>query len=170
MDKESKSLVRLLEKAEVEEAFKHADSMRDKKEASSILNDFSISLIRNLSDYDAAEQLLRKAVALNPANPEAYFNLGALYTEPSVLIRDESKILDAENSYKKAIKTKPDYMEAHYNLALLYHFSGRHDEAEIEYAVFSELCDDKELLDGLKKILERKVRRLEMKDLSALLQ
>ncbi|MDD5112325.1 MAG: tetratricopeptide repeat protein [Candidatus Altiarchaeota archaeon] len=159
MDIESKKLTRLLEKAQLDEAFEHAGRMKDVHEAAVILSDFAVAVTTKLYDYESAELLLKKALSLNPKHAEAYFNLGVLYTEPAVLARDEKKWDDAEKAYLQAVKIKPDYMEAHYNLALLYHFSGRDDEADLEYAVFSELCSDKEAVDGLKSVLSKKIQK-----------
>lgn len=162
MDKESKKLVGLLEKADVDEALSYAEKMGDKEKASEILSDFAVSIAKNLHYYEIAEQLLKKAVSINPRDAEAFFNLGVLYTEPAFLARNEIKLVEAEKAYTQAVKIRPDYLEAHYNLALFYHFLGRDDEAELEYAVFSELCDDKEISEGLKKILKKKIKKIDL--------
>lgn len=163
MDSETKKLSRLLEKAEIEEAFAHADRMKDKRQAAVVLSDFAAAVVKNFHDYESAELLLNKAVSLDPKYAEAFFNLGVLYTEPAVLARDETKEDAAEKAYLQAVKLKPDFMEAHYNLALLYHFSGRDEEAELEHAIFSELCSDRETVDNLKRILGKKRRKTSIK-------
>jgi len=163
MNKEAKKLVRLLEKAEVDKALEHAAKMQDKNLAAEILGDFAVPVAKNLYDYETAEQLLKTAASLNPKDAVTFFNLGVLYTEPGFFIRDENKFIEAEKAYIKAIKIRPDYLEAHYNLALFYHFLGRDDEAELEYAVFSKLCDDTEMADALKKILSKKIRKIDLK-------
>ncbi|MFH1125946.1 MAG: tetratricopeptide repeat protein [Candidatus Altiarchaeota archaeon] len=162
MDKESKGLMSLLEKAEVDEALKYAEGMKDSRKASEILSDFAVAVVKHLYDYEIAEKLLKKAVSINPKDARSFFNLGVLYTEPALSIRDEARLADAERAYLRALKLKPDYLEAHYNLALFYHFLGRDDEAELEYAVFSDICDDKELVGGLKKVLSKKIRKIDL--------
>ena len=165
MDKESKELVELLQKAEVESAFKHANSMKDRIKAAEILSDFAVSLIKHLYDHDTAEQLLKKSVALNPKYAEAFFNLGVLYTEPALLVRNEKRVYEAEKAYKQAIRIRPEYAEAHYNLALLYHFQDRGEEAEIEYAVFADIYCDRDVVEGLRKILKKRIKKIDVSNI-----
>jgi Flp pilus assembly protein TadD len=163
MDKELKKLLALLDHAEIEDALKHAESMKDKRGASEMLSDYAVALIRHRYDYDTGELLLKKAVAINPKDAEAYFNLGVMYTDRALLLRQAEKFSLAEDAYLKAVKLKPDYMEAHFNLALFYHFLGRNDEADLEYAVFAELSESPEITESLKKILSKKVKKTELR-------
>ena len=78
MDPESKKLTRLLEKAQLEEAFEYAGRMKDSSQASAIFSDFAAAVVKQLYDYESAELLLKKAVSINPKNAQAYFNLGVL--------------------------------------------------------------------------------------------
>jgi len=163
MDRESKKLLGLLEQAEVEDALKHAEAMKDKRNASEILSDYAVALIRHHYDYETGEQLLKKAVAINPKDAEAFFNLGVMYTDRGLLLKQREKLSEAEKAYIQAVKLKPDYMEAHFNLALFYHFLGRDVEADLEYAIFAELSDDKEITEGLKRILGKKLKKTELR-------
>jgi tetratricopeptide (TPR) repeat protein len=162
MSQESKKLVGLLKKAQLEEALECAEKMKNTSLASEILSDFAGSLVKHLYEYETAEQLLKKAISLNPKNAEAHYNLGVLYTEPALLMRNEGKLAEAEKAYLRAIKLKPDFMEAHYNLSLLYHFTGRSDEAELEQSVVADSCEEKDLADGLKKILSKKRKKIDV--------
>jgi tetratricopeptide (TPR) repeat protein len=60
-------------------------------------------------NYDQAEKLYLKVIALTPNNPVLYNNLGTLYAY-------KNKFSDAVRCYKKALKIKPDYYEANKNL------------------------------------------------------
>ncbi|MGA3067509.1 MAG: tetratricopeptide repeat protein [Tepidisphaeraceae bacterium] len=60
--------------------------------------------------HDLALELLRRAIALNPTDPELHNNLGNALTE--------SKLLPAAiAAYRQATALRPNFAEAHYNLA-----------------------------------------------------
>jgi tetratricopeptide (TPR) repeat protein len=67
---------------------------------------------------DRAQQVLERALALNPDLPEAANLLGLVW----LLKKNESA---AETSFRSAISIQPDMAEAHYNLANL--LAGRRD-------------------------------------------
>lgn len=69
-------------------------------------------------DYAAAEPLLRKAVADDPANYEAWFDLG--FVENGLGKLDESIA-----AYRKSVAAKPDVFESNLNLGLQLAKSGK---------------------------------------------
>lgn len=60
-----------------------------------------------------AELALRKAIKLNPSNPEVYNRLG-------VLLRENGDFSEAMAAYKQALALQTDNRIAHYNLGVLY--------------------------------------------------
>ena len=61
-------------------------------------------------DLATAERLYRRAMKMDPADPSAPFNLGAV-------LRSVGRTLEAEAAYRAAVKANPDYASAWYNLA-----------------------------------------------------
>lgn len=64
-------------------------------------------------DRKAACRLYKKSLALYPAFPDAYYNLGVWYAE-------EGKVERALASYNLAVKFNPDLTEAHNNLGVVH--------------------------------------------------
>jgi tetratricopeptide (TPR) repeat protein len=62
-------------------------------------------------DYAAAEPLLKKVVAADPANYEAWFDLG--FAENGL-----GKVDDSIAAYRKSVEAKPDVFESNLNLGL----------------------------------------------------
>src|SRR5580658_6900043 len=62
-------------------------------------------------DYAAAEPLLKKVVAADPANYEAWFDLG--FAENGM-----GKVDDSIAAYRKSVEAKPDVFESNLNLGL----------------------------------------------------
>ena len=69
-------------------------------------------------DYAAAEPLLRKVVAADPANYQAWFDLGFVYNG---LGNAEESI----TAYRKSVAAKPDVFESNLNLGLMLAKSGQ---------------------------------------------
>ena len=63
-------------------------------------------------DFAAAEPLLKKVVAAQPNNYQAWFDLGFVY---NALERPEDSI----NAYRESVKAKPDVFESNLNLGLM---------------------------------------------------
>lgn len=61
-------------------------------------------------DIATAERLYRRAMKMDPADPSAPFNLGAI-------LRSMGRRPEAEAAYRAAVKADPDYASAWYNLA-----------------------------------------------------
>jgi len=135
-------MIKLLEEAEVEKALQLADEIEDKKEVAKALNDFGASIAMKTDYYDDAELILKKALELDPNNYMIHYNLGFLYTEPELLLKDINRIKDAEKEYRIAIKLNPDYADAHFNLALVLFFTNRVEEANLEYNKALKLSPD----------------------------
>ncbi len=68
-------------------------------------------LYSELNKMDKFGELMNEAVALDPENPDLYYNLGVVNYE-------QGRVEDAKKYYKKAIELKPDYANAHMNLAI----------------------------------------------------
>lgn len=81
---------------------------------------------------DAAEEALRRAVAVCAACASAYNELGILH-------RRQGRFTDAEQAYLNAITADPDYALAYFNLAVLYDmYQGRADLALRYYRDYLE--------------------------------
>jgi len=90
-------------------------------------------------NYQRAEQLFKKAIAIDPSNADSYNNLG--------LVRQELKALDsALESYGKAIALQPDFAVAHYNRGLVLHELRKLDLALESYDKAIALKPDCEIL------------------------
>jgi tetratricopeptide (TPR) repeat protein len=73
-------------------------------------------------DAATAEQLYRRAMNLDPADPAAPFNLGNV-------LRATGRSLEAETAYRAAVKADPRFAQAWYNLADLLDVQRRTKEA-----------------------------------------
>jgi protein O-mannosyl-transferase len=77
-----------------------------------------------------AVQEYREAIRVQPAYPEAHFNLGSALAHSGI----EEQQPEAIQEYETALRIRPDYVEAHYNLAnLLAVMPGRLPDAIAEY-------------------------------------
>lgn len=92
-------------------------------------------------DLDKANQVLTKAVALNPKLPEAWYELGTVEDERGNW-EESARLL------QKAIALQPDYAVAHYRLANVYAHLGRQEDRKKELALFQQYGEqEKEQLD-----------------------
>jgi len=73
-------------------------------------------------DATTAEQLYRRAMKMDPADPAAPFNLGNV-------LRVLGRSLEAETAYRAAVKADPRFAQAWYNLADLLDVQRRTKEA-----------------------------------------
>jgi tetratricopeptide (TPR) repeat protein len=73
-------------------------------------------------DLDTAEALLKKAVAADPADYRAWFDLGFVYTQTK-------RTPDAIDAYRKSVEAKPDVFESNLNLGIVLGRSGDKMEA-----------------------------------------
>ena len=94
---------------------------------------------------DAAEEALRRAVAVCSTCASAYNELG-------ILQRRQGRFAEAEESYLKAITADPGYALAYFNLGVLYDlYKGRSDLALRYYEDYLERAPDASDGDIVKK-------------------
>mgnify|MGYP001297622106 CR=1 FL=1 len=79
--------------------------------------------LNEIGKHKEAELKLKKAISLNPAYANAYYNLAVLFIGQRNLKR-------AELELRKAIKLKSDFAIAHYNLGFVLNDLGKLKEAE----------------------------------------
>ena len=101
-------------------AFASNDADTEKTE-SQVYSEKGSKLLRE-QNVEGAIEALEKAIELNPANNEAYKNLGIAYLW--IDRRD-----DAVAVFKKLIEVAPDYIEGYRNLVLIYNMTGSYEEA-----------------------------------------
>ncbi|MFH0860949.1 MAG: tetratricopeptide repeat protein [Candidatus Altiarchaeota archaeon] len=130
---ELKDIEKLLESGNVDGALQLADDVKNREKLIITLNDYAVFLAKEELDLEDVEKLLKKVVELKPEMPEAYYNLGCLYSEPELLAEDEQTLRKAIESFEKALELKPDYLDARYDLGLLYAFTGQKGKALMEY-------------------------------------
>jgi Tfp pilus assembly protein PilF len=75
-------------------------------------------------DNQAAEQALRRALKIEPANATANYNLG-------LLLAEQGKKLEAESALRTALKSDPELPEAAFNLGVL--LSRQGDQKGLEW-------------------------------------
>src|SRR5262249_18519768 len=73
-------------------------------------------------NYARAEALYRRVIETDPAQPEAWFWLGAV-------CQALNRSAEAVNCYRQALCTRPDLAEAHNNLGVALDDQGKHEEA-----------------------------------------
>lgn len=79
--------------------------------------------------YTAALQQFQKALASDPQNPDAYYNLAAT-THRIGIQRGQTELIDqAESLYNQCLDFDPNHVECHRGLAVLLADSGRPDRA-----------------------------------------
>jgi protein O-GlcNAc transferase len=76
--------------------------------------------------YDAAADLIAKAIAQNDKVPAFHVNLGNA-------LREQGKLDEAANSYRTTLRLKPDHVDAHYNLGLVLQAQEKPEEAAVSY-------------------------------------
>lgn len=79
-----------------------------------------------------AEQLLTKAVALDPGFADAHYQLGLLY-------QDEGASDKAITEYEAAVRLRPDLKQAHYRLGRLYADRGQTERSQDEFRIVRSL-------------------------------
>ncbi len=107
----------------------------------SFLNNLGIAY-RGVGKLPEAEEVYRRALALQPDYPEAWFNLGNL-------LRDNGNTPAAIEAYQQAIAQKPDYENALNNLGNLLRGSGRFEEAVTCYQQALALRESAQTLSNL---------------------
>ena len=82
--------------------------------------------------WPEAEELYRRALAIDPDHPTARFNLG-------VVLEDRGCVADAIAEYQAAVRIDPQIADVHYNLARLYQQTGNSQAALRHFARFKSL-------------------------------
>ena len=80
-------------------------------------------------DLKQIESLLQKAIALDPALPEAHVQLGNLYA-------DQHEYAKSIPEYVRALELDPNLPDAHYRLGQDYVHTGQKDRAQAELAIY----------------------------------
>lgn len=104
-----------------------------------------------------SENMLRKAIELNPEDASAYYNLGRL------LAQDSTRLSEAEAAYQTAIELEPNNPHYVYRLGLLLHENlHRLEEAEMAYRQSIALApEDPFFYSGLISLFVQQSRREE---------
>lgn len=87
-----------------------------------------ITLNENGQNMALAEQLLKRALAIDPKLPETQFQMG-------VIMQYRTDWKGSIPYLEHAIKLKPDFAQAHYRLARAYWKTGRKQDGEIQMAL-----------------------------------
>lgn len=69
---------------------------------------------RSTAAHEETIAVCKKAIAINPDNAEAYYNMGVAYGKLW-------QYADAIVAYKKAIAINPDYADAYHRMSVIYH-------------------------------------------------
>jgi len=81
-------------------------------------------------EFAKAEEILKKAIEINPRREEAYFELGVYYKEQRKFDKAEGVYKKIIEMYKKDLETNPDNHKACGFLAYCYEELGKHKLAE----------------------------------------
>ena len=101
------------------------------------------------ADLPKIEDLLQRSVSSNPAFPDAHLQLGILYTQ----IHQYPQAIE---QYREAIQLQPSLADAHYRLGEALVRSGKKDEAQQQFQIFSRL--------HAKQLAESEKQRSEIKE------
>ena len=77
-------------------------------------------------EYEDALKIYRRALAADPADPEALNSLGATFCKVG-------RYVEAEQVFRHALALAPDYVEANYNLGSVLRWKGNMEEAELRF-------------------------------------
>ena len=77
-------------------------------------------LVNQFGKHELAVELITEALALNPNDAKAHYNLG-------IALKDLGRLEDAIDSYQKALAIKPNFAEAESNRGNLFQLLGRLD-------------------------------------------
>ena len=83
-------------------------------------------------DLKQVESLLKRAIAADPALPEAHLQFGNLNS-------DQGKFADAIPEYQRALQLDSDLADAHYRLGQAFVRTGQKDRAQEQFQVYQQL-------------------------------
>jgi tetratricopeptide (TPR) repeat protein len=95
-------------------------------------------------DVKQVEDLLKRAIVLNPKLAPAHFELGVLYTE-------RRQYDEAISALRNAVRFNPEMDKAHYRLARIYQLTGRKELAAKQMEIHRRLKDRGAESGGQKK-------------------
>jgi len=79
--------------------------------------------------YDAAMQRFQQAVAQDPGNADAYYNMAATLHQMGIARNDQKLLNQAETLYNRCLDLNEDHTECYRGLAVLLAETGRSDRA-----------------------------------------
>jgi tetratricopeptide (TPR) repeat protein len=95
------------------------------------------AVLSKRGDFDDAATQYRRALQLEPQNPDAREGLGVVLTEQA--LTEKGQYPEALTNLEAVVKLKPDDADSHYNLGRLYGLAGRADLAAAEFAATVKL-------------------------------
>ncbi|MBN1588427.1 MAG: tetratricopeptide repeat protein [Pirellulales bacterium] len=81
------------------------------------------------AQYDESLGQFQKAIANDPSNPDAYYNVGAVYHRLATLNNRKSDYEQAEYYYNQCLDREADHAECHRGLAVMLVQQGRSEQA-----------------------------------------
>ena len=90
------------------------------------------TLLAAAGDEKRAEELLRSAIALQPDNAEAHYQLGVLFER-------KRQWQEAADELTRSTSLEPNNPMPHYHLARVYDRLGQHDRAQAERSLHAQL-------------------------------
>ncbi len=112
---------------------------------------YAMSLLKNggTPNLQNAASLLRKAVAINPNDADAYLQLG-------ILAFTERRYTEAIELYTKALRADPQEAEAHYRLGVAYDRIGNTTEARQQFQMHDQLvAEQADKVEGERRQLKQ---------------
>ena len=116
------SLVKLYTKGQYQDALNESKKLLIKFYNSTLLYNIIGAVSEGLGKLNEAIEAYERAIAIEPENAEAFFNMGNA-------IKKQGKLGDAIQAYKTALFIKPDIPEAYYNMGIALQQQGKLEEA-----------------------------------------
>ncbi len=79
--------------------------------------------------FPAALSRFQQAIATDPENPDAYYNMAATYHRMGTVSGDRQQLDQAESLYNQCLDYNPDHVDCYRGLAVLLVETGRSDRA-----------------------------------------
>lgn len=120
----------------------------------------NLGIVRHVNGHpDTAEQSLRRALAINPDNIDAYNYL-------AVMLRQQGRFADSEGLYLQALSRSPRHADTHLNLGILYEvYLGDLNKAKSHYQSYQSLrAEPDRLVQGWIMDIERRQASLASAD------